>query len=186
MFALLAGAQALQAAGRAYEDRAQTQALAPLGGYDISAVAPLPDLDSWQASHEIAKLAANAPPGTSFAMSEHGLVGAYAPRAVIIDLLGLHHPTFARNGFSAAELWRRQPDVIWMPHPDHTQMLRDILDSEELWQHYVFYPDAFTYGVALRRDGPRYETLQAHFVDQWKASYPGLLPEDYVARQSRR
>jgi hypothetical protein len=186
LFALLGGAQVLQAAGRAYEGRAQTQALAPLGGYDISAAAPLADLDSWQASHEIAKLAANAPPGTSFAMSEHGLVGAYAPRAVIIDLLGLHDPIFARNGFSAAELWRRQPDVIWMPHPDHTQMLRDILDSEELWQHYVFYPDAFTYGVALRRDGPRYETLQAHFVNQWKASYPGLLPEDYVARQSRR
>jgi len=43
-----------------------------------------------------------APPGTSFAMSEHGLVGAHASRAVIIDLLGLHDPFFARNGFSAA------------------------------------------------------------------------------------
>ncbi len=186
LLTLLGGSQALQAAGRVYQGRAQTQALASLGGYEISAAAPLADLDSWQASHEIAKLAATAPPGTSFAMSEHGLVGAYAPRAVIIDLLGLHDPVFARHGFSAAELWRRQPDMIWMPHPDHTQMLRDILDSDELWQHYVFYPDAFTYGVALRRDGPRYENLQARFVEEWKASYPGLLPEDYVARQSRR
>jgi hypothetical protein len=99
--------------------------------------------------------------------------GAYAPRAVIIDLLGLHDPIFARNGFSAAELWRRQPDVIWMPHPDHTQMLRDILDSDELWQHYVFYPDAFTYGVALRQGRTTLCNLQAHFVNHWKAAYPG-------------
>ena len=111
-----------------------------------------------------------SPPGTTFAMSEHGLVGAYAPRAVIIDLLGLHDPIFARHGFSAAELWRRQPDMIWMPHPDHTQMLRDILDSDELWQHYVFYPDAFTYGVALRRDGPNYAILSELFQKLWQAT----------------
>jgi hypothetical protein len=160
--------------------------LASLDGYRIPAAAPLPDLDSWQASHEIARLAAESPPGTTFAMSEHGLVGAYAPRAVIIDVLGLHDPIFARNGFSAAELWRRQPDVIWMPHPDHTQMLRDILDSDELWQHYVFYPDAFSYGVALRHDGPHYPILAGLFAQHWRAAYPGLRQDDYVARQSRR
>jgi len=186
LLALFGGAQVLQAAGRAYEGRAQTQTLASLDGYRIPAAAPLPELDSWQASHEIARLAAEAPPGTSFAMSEHGLVGAHASRAVIIDLLGLHDPFFARNGFSAAELWRRQPDVIWMPHPDHTQMLRDIFDSDELWQKYVFYPDAFTYGLALRRDGPRYATLAGLLSAHWQAVYPGLAPEDYVARQSRK
>ena len=183
---LLGGAWALQAAGRSYQSRAQTQALASLDGYRIPAAAPLPDLDSWQAAHEIARLAAESPPGTTFAMSEHGLIGACAPRAVIIDLLGLHDPIFARKGFSAAELWRRQPDVIWMPHPDHTQMLRDILDSDELWQHYVFYPDAFTFGLALRLDGPRSAILAGLFAEHWHASYPDLRPEDYVARQSRR
>jgi hypothetical protein len=186
LLALFGGAQALQAAGRAYEDRAQTQALASLDGYRIPAATPLPDLDSWQASQEVARLAAEAPPGTTFAMSEHGLVGAYASRAVIIDLLGLHDPFFARNGFSAAELWRRQPDVIWMPHPDHTQMLRDILDSEELWRHYVFYPDAFTYGLALRQDGPHYAILAGLLAKHWQATYPGLPPEDYIARQPRK
>jgi hypothetical protein len=186
LLALFGGAQVLQAKGRAYEGRAQTQTLASLDGYRISAAAPLPDLDSWQASNEIARLATEAPPGTSFAMSEHGLVGAHASRAVIIDLLGLHDPFFARNGFSAAELWRRQPDVIWMPHPDHTQMLRDILDSDELWQKYVFYPDAFTYGLALRRDGPRYAILAGLLAAHWQATYPDLAPEDYVARQSRK
>jgi hypothetical protein len=186
LLALVGGARALEAAGRVYEGRAQTQVLAPLDGYRISATAPLPEIDSWQASHEMARLAAESPPGTTFAMSEHGLVGAYAPRAVIIDVLGLHDPIFARHGFSAAELWRRQPDVIWMPHPDHTQMLRDILDSNELWQHYVFYPDAFTYGVALRRDGPRYVILSELLQKLWQTAYPDFRQDEYVARQSRR
>ena len=93
-------------------------------------------------------------------MSEHGLVGAAAPDAVIIDVLGLHDREFARGGFRVDELWRRRPDVIWMPHPDHTQMVRDILDSDELWARYDFYPDAFSYGVALRRDGPHAAALR--------------------------
>jgi hypothetical protein len=186
LLALMGGAWALDAAGRAYEGRAQTQVLAALDGYRIPAAAPLPDLDSWQASHEIARLAAESPPGTTFAMSEHGLVGSYAPRAVIVDVLGLHDRIFARNGFSVAELWRRQPDVIWMPHPDHTQMLRDIFDSDELWQHYLFYPDAFSYGVALRQDGPHSAILANLFKKLWQAAYPGLRQDDYLARQSRR
>jgi hypothetical protein len=186
LLALVGGAWALETAGRAYEGRAQTQALAPIDGYRVSAAAPLPDLDSWQASHEIARLAAESPPGTTFAMSEHGLVGAYAPRAVIIDVLGLHDPIFARKGFSVAELWRRQPDVIWMPHPDHTQMLRDIFDSDELWQHYLFYPDAFSYGVALRQDGPNYAIMADLLAKHWQATYPGLPQDEYLARQSRR
>ena len=186
LFVLLGGARALEAAGRAYEDRAQSQTLAAIDGYQIPAAAPLPELDSWQASHEIAHLAAESPPGTIFAMSEHGLVGASAAHAVIIDLLGLHDLTFARSGFSAAELWRRRPDMIWMPHPDHTQMLHDILASHEFWQDYTFYPDAFTYGVALRKNSPKFATLQTRFFTQWKSTYPGFLPEDYLAGQSRR
>jgi hypothetical protein len=64
--------------------------------------------------------------------------------------------------------------------------LRDILDSDELWQHYVFYPDAFSYGVALRHDGPHYPILAGLFAQHWRAAYPGLRQDDYVARQSRR
>jgi hypothetical protein len=143
---------------------------------------PRPFPSSRQASQEVALLAAASPPGTTIALSEHGLVGADAPRAVLIDVLGLHDPIFARHGFTAAELWRRKPDVIWMPHPDHTQMLHDILASEELWRHYVFYPEAFTYGLALRLDGPRTELLRGLLSARWRAIYPGLRPEDHVAQ----
>ena len=95
-----------------------------------------------------------------------------APDAVIIDVLGLHDRDFALHGFRAAELWRRAPEVIWMPHPDHTQMIRDILDSPRFWLDYDFYPDAFTYGVALRRDGPHAFEL----ADVLPRALEGALP----------
>jgi hypothetical protein len=180
---LLGGAQLLDAAGTRYQARTQGQTLARLDGFAVPATEDLPALDSWRSSQEIARFAAEAPAGTRIAMSEHGLVGALAPQSVIIDVLGLHDPIFARQSFTAAELWRRQPDVIWMPHPDHTQMVRDILDSDQLWQHYDFYPDAFTYGVALRKDGPRFAQLSALFADRWQAAYPGVPMSDHRAHR---
>jgi hypothetical protein len=181
---LLGGAQVLDTAGAWYQTRTQGQTLARLDGFAVPASKALPEIDSWQSSQEIARLAADAPAGTRIAMSEHGLVGALAPQAVIIDVLGLHDPIFARQPFTAAELWRRQPDIIWMPHPDHTQMVRDILDSDELWQRYDVYPDAFTYGVALRRNSPHFARLAALFADRWQAAYPGFASTNYLARRS--
>ncbi len=178
---LLGGAWALDAAGARYQARAATQSLASLGGFHVTARQALPELDSWTASEEIARFARNAPMGARFAMSEHGLVGALAPDAVIIDVLGLHDRDFALHGFRVAELWRRAPEVIWMPHPDHTQMIRDILDSSRFWVDYDFYPDAFTYGVALRRDGPRALELADGFRALWKGRYPGFALDEYLA-----
>ena len=181
---LWGGGAALTAAGARYEARADHQTLAPLGGYTVAASRSLPELDSWRSAQEIATLARAAPAGTRFAMSEHGLPGAAAPDVTIIDVLGLHDRELARTGFQAATLWRRRPDLIWMPHPDHTQMIRDILDSDRFWSEFEFYPDAFSYGVALRREGPRYSTLAALLRRRWQASYPGFVLEDYRARRS--
>ena len=184
MVLLVGGAFLLTAAGARYEAQGRRQVLAPLDGYTVAAAQPLADLDSWRSSQEMARLARAAPAGTRLAMSEHGLVGAVAPDAVIIDMLGLHDRDFARHGFHVAELWRRQPDVIWMPHPDHTAMLRALLDSDRLWADYDFYPDAFSYGVALRRDGPRAAALALLFRARWEASYPGRPLDDYRARRA--
>jgi hypothetical protein len=180
---ILGGGPLLELAGRRYQARADSQRLARLDGHATDAAEALPALDSWQASVEIARLAAAAPPGTTFAMSEHGLVGARAPAAIIIDVLGLHDRHFALHGFHAAELWRRRPDALWMPHPDHTQMLRDILDSAELWSDYDFYPDAFTYGVALRREGPASDRLRSLFAERWNAAYATRPLERHKARR---
>ena len=183
---LFGGGVALDAAGRRYQARADEQPLAELGGYTVAAAEPLPELDSWRASEEMAALAAAAPPGARLAMTEHGLVAARAPDAVIIDVLGLHDRWFARHRFSAAELFRRRPDLIWLPHPDYTQMIRDILDSDELWRDYDFYPDALTFGVAVRRDGDAAAALRTSFAARFAADHPGLRLDDYRATSSRR
>jgi len=178
---LLLGSRALTAAAELYASAANAERLEPAGGFHVPAKTPLPDMDSWQAAHSVAAIAAAAPAGASFAMSEHGLPGALAPQIAIIDLLGLHDPFFARHGFFAGELFRREPDIIWLPHDDHTQMLREILGREDFWAHYVFYPDAFFHGLALRRDGPHHERLAALVAGQWQARYPGFVMADYQA-----
>jgi hypothetical protein len=143
----LGGGWALHAIGAHYESHEQK--VADLGGYTTPC--ELDDRDSWQSSIEMAQLAAAAPPGTRFAMTEHGLVAARAPQAVIIDPLGLHDRDFALHGFSSTKLFARQPELIWMSHPDYTQMIRDILDEDAFWRDYDFYPDALSFGVAIRK-----------------------------------
>ena len=164
-----------------YGSRAQAQKLASIDGFHTATQTSLPELDSWQAARAIADMAAAAPAGASFAMSEHGLPGAQAPQTTIIDVLGLHDPYFARHGFSASELFRRKPDVIWLPHSDHTQMLREILDSDDFWNHYAFYPDAFFHGIALRTDSPNFTRLVDLLSEQWQKAYPGIPMADYQA-----
>ena len=182
---LFGGSVALDAAGRRYEARAERQPLAELGGYTIAAAEPLPDEDSWRAAGEMAELAAAAPPGARLAMSEHGLVAARAPAAVIIDVIGLHDRWFARHRFTAAELFRRRPDLIWMPHPDYTQMIRDILDSDDFWRDFDFYPDALSFGVAVRRDGDAAAALRRLFAARFAADHPALRLDDHRATRAR-
>ena len=179
--AMLFGSLSLSVAAGVYGARAYAQKLAPETGFHVPGCDSLPEIDSWQSAHAIAAIAVAAPSGTRFAMSEHGLPGALAPQVTIIDVLGLHDPHFARHGFSAAEFFRRSPDVIWLPHSDHTQMLRDILDSDEFWNHYAFYPDAFFHGIALRTDGPNYARLGELLSAQWQKAYPGLPMADCQA-----
>jgi hypothetical protein len=172
--AVVLGGLALAVGAGLYADRACDPHFLPPGGFPVAAAEPLPEIDSWQAAQAVARIAFAAPAGATFAMSEHGLPGALAPRIAIIDLLGLHDPYFARHGFSAAELFRRKPDLIWLPHEDHTQMLRDILGSDDFWAHYDFYPDAYFHGIALRRDGPHHARLAMLLSAEWRASYPGV------------
>jgi hypothetical protein len=171
----------LTGAAVAYDDRAATQALVPLPVFTMSAQVALPELDSWQAAQAVAAIAKDAPAGTRFAMSEHGLPGALAPQIHIIDVLGLHDPYVARHGFSAAELFRRKPDFIWLPHPDHTQMLGDIMAAPELWADYDVYPDAFFYGIAIRREESDRNGLRQALFRQWHETYPNDAIEDHRA-----
>lgn len=178
---VVGGSLGLSRAADAFDARAQEQL--PVRNYVTKAQKPLPEMDSWQAAHAVAAMAAAAPTGISFAMSEHGLPGALASDVHIVDLLGLHDPYFARHGFSAIELFRRKPDVIWLPHPDHGAMVRAILESDELWQHYDVFPDAWFFGIAVQTDGPAHTELAALFRQQWDQAYPQYEMEKYRARR---
>ncbi len=105
----LLGIVSLSTAAQAYASRARTQRFAATDGFHTRAQASLPEIDSWQAAHAVAEMARAAPAGVSFAMSEHGLPGALAPQATIIDVLGLHDSYFAHHGFSTAESFAASP-----------------------------------------------------------------------------
>jgi hypothetical protein len=60
-------------------------------------------------------------------------------------------------------------------------MLRDLLDSDDFWNHYAFYPDAFFHGIALRTDGPHHARLAELLLSQWQKAYPGLPMREHRA-----
>ena len=132
----------------------------------------LPMLSYWQSVDGMIRISQAAPAGSLFAMSEYGCVGAAAPNLSIYDPLGLHDPQTAREGFSSEVLFERDPDLIWMPHPDYIAMRREIMSADEFWDHYDFYPAAFRFGVAVRKTGERSQAVGEAFAKVWKRFYP--------------
>lgn len=120
----------------------------------------------------ISEIGSQLPAGTRIAMSEYGWVGAQSPQLHIIDLVGLHDPFFARNGFSTQELFRRNPDIIWFPPPDYTKIVASIQDDAIFLEDYDYYPNAFDYGLALRRDADSYDLITEALAATWAKYYP--------------
>ncbi len=148
--------------------------------YETPAAKPLPPVDRWEALGAMARIAEDAPRGTTIALSEHGLIGASAPQVVLIDLVGLHDRQFAMHGFFAEELFRRKPDLIWMAHYHYTHIVGSILDSKPFWKDYTFYPGAFDYGLAVRNESPHFNALSVLIDRQWKDMYGDLDPRQYA------
>jgi hypothetical protein len=143
----------------------------------------LPELGWWQAIHAVAEICAQLPAGTKVAMTEYGLAGAEASQIHIIDPLGLHDPFFAHNGFSPVEFFARKPDLIWFPHPDYTGIVASIQGSPNLVEEYDYYPGAFDYGIAIRRDAGDSARIYETIASAWETAYPGLALESYKLHQ---
>lgn len=179
---LLFGRQATYTMAQVYEDRfLQAVPVETLGLYTTDASTPL----SLQGDvmEQLAGLAADAPSGTIIALSEHGQVGAAAPHVELIDMVGLHDAAFVREGPWSEALFERRPDVIWFPHRHYTSLVAELLSSAELWAHYDVYPEAFDYGLAIRRDGQHAKRLQSLFRQRWHVLYGPVDPGPYRARQ---
>ena len=111
------------------------------------------------------------PDDVVLAATEIGRPGVLNPTKTIIDLTGLNDTRVARQGFDAASLLDVQkPDLIYMPHPDYTEMaarlvghptfarLYEHFTAEQLSEHAGMKVEM---GVALRRDSPRYAEMRA-------------------------
>lgn len=142
----------------------------------------LPHLGWWTTIEEFSEIATDLPEGTKVALSEYGLVGARAPHIHIIDPLGLHDPFFAHNGFSSSVFFEREPELIWFPHGDYTKILSSILDSREFWEYYEFYPGAFDYGLAIRKDSAHFQIIYDTVKKSWQENYGTLNMSEYLAK----
>jgi hypothetical protein len=127
----------------------------------------------WPSLAAVARL----PDSLVIAATEVGLVGALNPGKQVIDLAGLNETAVAHNLIEGAALLReRHPDLIYMPHPDHQKLLRDIALDPYLQAHYDFFswPTSFL-GVAVWRDSPHYARMRAILT---RRSAPRHAPPD--------
>jgi hypothetical protein len=153
--------------------------------YDALAVERPPKLGWSQSIAALAEVAVSLPPGTHVALSEYGYIGAAAPHVYILDPIGLHDPYFAHHGFSAQEFFRRQPDLIWLPHPDYSRIVSEILNAAEFCEAYDYYPGAFDHGLAIRRNSAYYEPIYDLVGSAWRKHYGDAEMSLYLARASR-
>lgn len=142
---------------------------------------PLPRLQWGRTIALMALLIERLPPGVWVAMSEYGFIGASAPHVAIADPLGLHDAQVARQGFSVDVLLDTAPVLIWMPHDDYGSINAAILAAPRFWQVYDFFPGAFDYGLAVRRDVWSDDAIAPLIRTVWARAYGDRPMEAYLA-----
>jgi hypothetical protein len=167
----------LRAAGRQYDRQVRQEWENAAHVRPTRSQNGLPRLGWWSSIQAMSQWVDRAPAGTTVALSEVGLVGARAPHVRLIDLSGLNDRVFAHQGFSAEDLFRRQPDVIWLPPAAYSQIVNAIELSPRLREEYLYYPGAFDYGLALRRESPRMPQILPLVHAAWRTCYGTALGE---------
>lgn len=157
------------------------QPILPATVYSPPAGGVLPTLKGFMVNQLMSVLIGRMPPGTVVAASEHGFVGSRAPQVTIVDLVGLHDRVLAHQGFSADYVLGRRPDLIWLPHAEYSGILARLLDHPEFQRNYELYPGAFLYGIALRRDSPRFAAVKQEVRNGFAAFYPDRTLEAQIA-----
>jgi hypothetical protein len=154
----------------------------------VAARTPLQQYEHWYPTVPVVgDLIAALPPGAVVAASEVGYIAAAAPKATIIDLVGLNDTRIGLHGFSMEELLARKPDLIWFPHSDYTGLRATMLSDPKLYTNYVVVADMFNFGIAIRRDSPMHDAVESGVRKAWSKLYPSArladytVPNDYLA-----
>ena len=149
----------------------------------IAAPAPLPDENGLLALVDVAEMLVQPlPKGATVAASEVGYMGALAPQVNVIDTAGLNDTRIALDGFDAAALLARKPDLIWMPHVQYTYQRGLLFTQPGLLRDYTFVDGAASYGIAIRKNGPYTAQLGHEMEAYWAKRYPGRAMSDYVVQ----
>ncbi len=146
---------------------------------DAAVRGPLPDLTWAEATWAVMDLCDGVPDGTSIAASEYGRLAATHPELTVIDLVGLHDPVIAHEGFSADRLMARRPQLIWFPHHHYTGIRRDIVAHPRFAAEYLYAPCAYGYGLAVRADEEALTDLVRRHLSR---TYPGVDPDLLLGR----
>jgi hypothetical protein len=111
------------------------------------------------------------PPGVKMGATEHGMLGNDHPEVNIVCLVGLHNADLAFGGCGTENmnrvLTKEQADFIWMPPLDYSQLHHSILQSAYFQQAYDFFPGAYEYGLAVRKESPFYEGIMGALEKQY-------------------
>ena len=136
---------------------------------------PQDHADWWEGTLAFSGLCKQLPKGSTVTASEHGYLAAKNPNINIVDLIALHDKHLAHNGFSAEYVINeRQPAVIWLAHYNYTKINYDLLSHPDFARQYLFIPELFSYGVAVRKDSHAAKNALAkslktlYGIDEWE------------------
>jgi hypothetical protein len=147
----------------------------------VAARTPLQNYPRWYPTvPAIGDLIAALPPGAAVAASEVGYISAAAPRATIIDLVGLNDTHIGLQGFSMEGLLARKPDLIWFPDTNYTGLRAEMFSDPRLYAQYIVIADMFNFGVAIRRDSPLRGAIERGVRVAWSKLYPTADLAGYV------
>jgi len=126
----------------------------------------------WSPSmNAVGRMVLYCPAQVVWAMSEHGIISASAPNVTIIDLAGLHDRNTLSGKSTIDHMFERKPDVIWFPHSDYTGMVNAIQTHVLFAEEYDYWPGAFDYGLAVRRDTPYKSEIGRALRETWRMYY---------------
>jgi hypothetical protein len=152
----------------------------------IEATRHLPMIDYVRDQHLLTDgLLKGLPAGETIAGSEIGILGSRNPQLNVIDLSGLNDPLLARHGFSPEAVLQRRPAVIWFPYPDYKKLSGTLYSSPDLIRSYDIYAEAFSFGVAIRKDSPYHDLLTANLGQVWQQIYAGYPMQQYRVTEVR-